>query len=109
MNKLKTTFNGNKLCIFAVVDKDIVVHLGTIDTTTNRIYTTELAYNLMLTKSFKSTHPCKMFNTDEVDEEFKLSCSDGKKPAYIKFDACVNFAPRELVSIIKMCNSELIF
>lgn len=46
MNKLKTKFNGRILCVYAVIEKDIMVHLANIDTMTNRMYTTKDGFEL---------------------------------------------------------------
>lgn len=95
MNRLKTT-NGSTMCIFAIIDNDVHVHLGNIDTKTNRIYTTHEGYNLISTNAFKSNHKLEWFEED-------------KKSKYRKFCCSISFLQNELTSVIQMCNRELMF
>lgn len=110
MNKLKTTYNGATLCVFAVIEKSIMVHLANIDTMASRIYTTDLGYDLIATNVFKTNHPVKYFMPEnftagyDETEEFLAT-----KTPFRKFDVCVDFLHDEVPAIIRMCNRNLEF
>lgn len=111
MNKFKTTFNGKTLCVFVVIDSDIVVHLANIDTITNRMYTTIDGYNLVATNLFKQNHSLLMFDEEPIDNssyEDDFTFEKSKQP-FRKFNACVGFHKYEIPSIIKMCSREFEF
>ena len=94
MSKLKTTFNGRILCVFANIDKDIQVHLANIDTMTNRIYTTPDGFDLISTNEFKKDHSIEFFE-------------ESSKSEYRKFSGIVVFKKDEVQQVISMCNRAL--
>ena len=109
MNSLKTTFNGRTLCLFVKVDTDILVHLGNIDTATNRIYTTLGGYDLIATNAFKSNHKLLSFDEELIKSEYnELDDFFNNRPhKFRKFNVCVDFSKIELPNIISMCNRVL--
>lgn len=108
-NQLKTTFNGDTLCVFAKIDTDILIHLGNIDVRANRLYTTQDGYGLIATNSFRVTHELLQF--DEMTEQDKMTDSEWYKSStpFRKFDACVDFSDNEIPDVIAMCNRALVW
>lgn len=94
MIKLRTTFNGKTICVFANIEKDIQVHLANIDTSVNRIYTTKDGFDLISTNAFKEDHPIEFFGDDKIAD-------------YRKFNAIVVFYPSEIRTLINMCNRQI--
>lgn len=107
-NKLQVKFNGATLCVFANIDKSIMVHLANIDTKSNRIYTTFDGYDLIATQPFKANHKMQFFDKQEEKQEYDDSQNFGKS-LYRKFDVAVDFTAQELSKIIAMCSRELVW
>lgn len=104
MSKFKVSFNGSTLCVFSVIEESCYTHLANIDTLTNRIYTTIGGYELLGDNLFKKNHKPAFFDKQDNSNLYSESEDSYKSEQFRKFNVAVQFDPKELEAVIKMCS-----